>query len=183
MPYFLTYLSMARLMVIIFPFDTKFKSKSFVSKCLVVAFSIFATGTVIITLLLHIRGTIPSNLCLPFINPSDSVIEIKIATWLVLLFQCSAIALICLMYAILIKEVIKKLRELGQSRKLNKATILQLIILTGSNLICWLPSSITYLSSLHLSHYSTNLLVWTTTAIVPVNSIINPAVFIFTFRP
>ena len=111
-PYFLTYLSMARLMVVVNPFNTKFKSKSFVARCLLGGICLFDTSGVVVALFLHDKGTMPSNLCSPFINPTDSV---KISTWVVFIAQFVALVLISLMYIILIKQVIHNSKELAGS--------------------------------------------------------------------
>ena len=56
----------------------------------------------------------------------------------------------------------------------------QLIITSTSNIICWFPANVIYLSAMFLSSYSIDLVIWTTVIITPINSIINPSVFIIT---
>ena len=58
--------------------------------------------------------------------------------------------------------------------------MVQLVILTSSNIICWIPANIVNLSSLYMETYSTDLLIWTTIIVTPVNSLINPLLFIIT---
>ena len=52
MPYFLTYLSMVRLMVFLFPFNRRSKNTSFVARCLVIGILVSFIGVAIIALLL-----------------------------------------------------------------------------------------------------------------------------------
>ena len=65
-----------------------------------------------------------------------------------------------------------------QSGSLSWSLKLQLISLSVSNIICWIPSTIIHLSSIFLERYPNELLMWTTVFAVPINSIINPITFI-----
>ena len=54
----------------------------------------------------------------------------------------------------------------------------QVVIVTFSNLMCWIPSKIIYISTLFMSKYPTDLFIWTTIAVTPLNSMIDPLVFV-----
>ena len=58
--------------------------------------------------------------------------------------------------------------------------ILNLITTTTSNILCWFPVNTVYLSVMFLSTYPIELVIWTIGAVMPINSIINPCVFIVT---
>ena len=64
--------------------------------------------------------------------------------------------------------------------KNNTTLMIQIIIITASNTLCWIPSGIIYLISLFMKKYLIDMVTWATIAITPVNSIINPVVFIVT---
>ena len=125
-------------------------------------------------------GLIPSNLCSPFIDPTDSIVSTKITIFSVAISQAVALILISITYFQLLKYLKEYYQRNITSSKdaISKSMILQLIIIIASNLVCWIPSSIIYLSTLFLSQYSADLLMWTTIAIVPINSIINPILFL-----
>ena len=55
---------------------------------------------------------------------------------------------------------------------------IQIFIVTVSNILCWIPSGIIYLVALFLKKYPVNLIIWSTIAVTPINSVINPVVFI-----
>ena len=83
----------------------------------------------------------------------------------------------------LIKELKRSQREFqgAMSKKnSNKRLIIQIIIITASNILCWIPSGIIYLISMFMKQYPIEMVIWTTIAVTPVNSIINPIVFVVT---
>ena len=71
--------------------------------------------------------------------------------------------------------------DINTSKKLNTIVLWQVFMVTGSNIICWLPASCTFLTSLFLSNYPIDLLLWNRIIIMPVNSMINPIVFLWVF--
>ena len=126
------------------------------------------------------RGLIPSNLCSPFIDTTDPIVSTKKTTFSIAISQAVALIFISITYFQLLKYLKEYYQRNITSSKgaISKYLILQLIIVTASNLVCWILSSIIYLSTLFLSQYSTDLLMWTTIAIVPINSIVNPIFFL-----
>ena len=125
------------------------------------------------------NSSIPSTLCLPFIDPSNSNIFIKIITISIGICQILASLLICLSYLFLVTMLRQSKYGIQKSKNTSRSgVILQLLIVTVSNLLC--PSNTIYLLSLFLSSYPTDILIWTTIAVTPINSIINPIVFIVT---
>jgi leucine-rich repeat-containing G protein-coupled receptor 8 len=178
LPFCLIYLSMSRLMIIKYPFDSKFKSTKFTVKCSLALFMTICLLCISLnTVYLHFNR-IPTGLCLPFIDPTDSLWEIKVITIVIIWIQLFAIISIIVIHCLMIKELNESKKSLGKENNLNRGMMIQLFILTGSNIVCWLPSSIIYLSSIFLTKYPTEMLIWTTVTIMPFNSIINPVVFL-----
>ena len=62
----------------------------------------------------------------------------------------------------------------------NVRLILQLLTVTTTNIVTWIPSNIIYLSSLYMSRYATDLILWTIVTVTPINSLINPVIFFVT---
>ena len=177
-PYYISLLSLARLMVVKYPFISRFKSPVFVMRCIGIGGILNMSLAVTFVSTFKIRFSVPTSLCSPFIDPSDSIFEIKILTMLVALLHLIVLSFIGTVYFFLFGFL--KFTEISQisKKKTTKSMILQLILVTGSNLIGWFPSSIIFLSSLFLPKYPVVLLIWTTLCVLPINSIINPAVFI-----
>ena len=178
-PYFLSLLSLARLMVVKYPFNSRFREVSFVFKCIFVVSISIITTSLSFLMIIRTGQRIPSNLCSPFIDPTDTVTEIKSITLLVALIQVIAFLFISTIYFFLIKTL-RQTEEINltKANKINKNVIFQFLLVTVTNLIGWFPSSMIFVSSLFLGKYPTDLLIWTTVTVVPINSIINPFVFL-----
>ena len=179
---YLSFMSLCRIILVISPLNISFKNKYFIIKILGFLF----TGTMSCSALLAILykttySTLPTNLCLPFIDPTNSIIFIKILTMFIAIFQILASIFICITYAFLFKNLnLSKLNISKSYNRSHKGLMVQLLVVTVSNLICWIPSNIIYLSSLFMSRYSTDSIIWTTIAVAPINSIMNPVVFNYT---
>ena len=173
MPYLLSISSLARLMVVAYPLQSRFKSSRFVYKLVLGGMLpiIFLCSGIVMHLKLKNKRL--TNLCSPFIDTTDSVLEIEIITMIVVFIQVVAFSFISVIYVLLINLLMEHRRQMQSLAKSKVANIMaQLILVTASNLLAWFPSSIIFVSSLFLPKYPTNLLVWTTSTIVPINSII-----------
>ncbi len=69
-PYFLVVLSTARFMVILYPFNRTFKSKSFVGTVLFFGTLVSVVVSTAFTISIVQQNIIPSNLCSPFLDPT-----------------------------------------------------------------------------------------------------------------
>ena len=175
-PYLLCILSLARLMVIKYPPQSRFKSPSFVLKCILYG------NTTLFALCISIfisKQTIPTSLCSPFIHPSDTRIQINNISMFVAIIQFAAFLFICVVNYSMVKALLYKDHFTPiRPNNLEKNIVLQLVFLTSSNLLSWFPSSIIFLSSWFLIKHPTKLLVWTIVAVMPTNCIVNPFVFL-----
>ena len=169
-------------MVVIPPLKSRFKRKRFILKCIFIFGLLSFINNIALGIFYRIKfQSLATSLCSPFIDPTDSNWLIKFITLFTAVFQISTSIFICAVYGILIRYLMDNSRRLEMSRKKSYVYLLiQLIAVTFSNLLCWIPSNIIYLSSLFMSRYPTDLLIWTTIAVTPINSIINPLVFIIT---
>ena len=179
MPCTLIFMSMTRLMVVRNPLKSIFKSRKFVFKFLASGAFFFITLSVIITVnFVSIQG-IPANMCSPFIDPTDSHSMVKVLTWLVALNQLTSLIVISVIYLFLFVSLKAHVKTVAFAHtKVNSYLVFQLIMVTGSNMIGWFPSSIIFIYSLIMPKYPTNLVMWATVFIIPVNSIINPIIFL-----
>ena len=174
-------------MVVLCPFDSKFKKGNFITKCILCSLLVHLILAGSFTVyLVQTLNKLPFGLCLPFMDPTDSLISFKILTWLVSIVQiCTAISII-IIYSHLVLTLGKSEANLCKAQlhsKVNKSLVLQLIIVSLSNILCWLPSCSIFVSSQFMSRYPIKMLIWTTVTMMPINSIINPIVFCFnTFR-
>ncbi len=123
---------------------------------------------------------LPTGLCLMLGNIDQSVIP-KIITFITLSFQAGSSFLVSLMYSIMYHTLQKQqqsLRSMFGGEVKHRATSKALLV-SLTNLICWIPSSIILILTLTWNQYPYKLLVWMTALVLPLNSIINPFVFVY----
>ncbi len=185
-PVLLSLMALSRLRVTLSPFSSKFKEAKFVGKLVFFIF-FFVVLSMFVVVLSMVFGNrrIPSSFCLPYIDPENESNLIAILTTYVTVSQTSAIAFITICYIKLqhsLKQSAEKLTGAASQNKedQSKKISVQLTLVTSSNLLCWLPSCAIYLSSLLMTKYPTEMLIWTTVTVMPINSIVNPAVFVAT---
>ena len=173
-------LTSARLMVVLHPLGTKFKDAKFIRRSI---FSIFCISFVISLLgLILFQMTRNSNLldlCLPFLDPTNSIVSTKIITWFVVLLQTVSSVVISVMYALLFQKI-KKSKNINENTKLHADFNLSIKLFATSFLIilCWFPINILYVSLMFFSSYSMNIVMWLLVIALPLNSITNPLISI-----
>ena len=161
-PYLLCILSLARLMVIKYPLNSKFRSPSFVLKCIMCG---SVTLFVLCQPILISVQAMPTRFCSPFIDPSCSRSQMKFPSVSVALIQFVAFTFICVVYYSIVNLLSDKDKFVQiRYKRMYKNIVLQFVLLTSSNLFSWFPSSIIFVMSLFLSKYPFKLLVWTTIA-------------------
>ena len=62
---------------------------------------------------------------------------------------------------------------------LHRKMIFRIVLITVSNIACWVPSGIIYIFSTFKYKFPIDILLYTTIYITPVNSIINPVFITF----
>ncbi len=134
----------------------------------------------IISVSLGFKGVMiqPTPLCIVY------GVNTKIYSSVALIFglsQMLATAIIVVIYSYLIlslREICKNQRKLDASEKgermANFKVVIQLILVSISNVVCWMPSSILMLSSVISDTYPITLLFWVVLVLTPLNSILNP---------
>ncbi len=185
-PCYLTILTIARFSVIINPFKSKFTKKSFILKVLLCTFCVIVTSSAALTVQIGSKDALPSNLCSPFVDPTDSILEIKIQTLVITLSQFCALMCIVVLYIWIFNILVFHHgagNQLTTRTHLKVRNILQVVVATTTNILSWLPSGVIFVSSIMLSFHSVDLVIWTTIALVPINSILNPIIFSFSFKP
>ena len=178
----LIFLSLSRLNIVLYPMTSKFKDTQFVSKILYSFFIFtFVTSLMVTLFTKFIHEKMPLTLCLPFLDPTGSFLTIKVITWCTVFTESFTSVVIIIMHFLLIikvNESDKNIRSTRSSQLSNISLIMQLVIITLSNIICWFPANAIFVSAMFLSRYPTELVMLTTVIGIPVNSIINPLVFL-----
>ncbi len=180
-PLILLFISLARAMVVIHPFHTRFKSAIFVIRCLsAMCFFVlfFVISVTLVTKFYDAKSSSP--LCFPTIDPSDRSIVVKALTWFLLVFHCVAAAGIIFTDLCLVKELKLAQQKLAGSvsKKISHEFLFaQLGILSGSSVACWIPSDVVYVTLLLLKSYPCSLAIWTIVGVNTVNSFVHPVTF------
>ena len=119
MPILLGILSLSRLMVVIFPFKSKFKDMVFVVRLMFGCWVAVITTSLVITAYIVLNQEIPLIFCSPFMDTSGSIHEIKCITLFVTIFQVMEIFAISIMNIILLKSL-KKETTVRVSKGINR---------------------------------------------------------------
>ncbi len=183
LPYLLSLLALARLEVVDKPLETNFKNRNYVLKWILSGSfgSIFMSCGLTCLVILTNSYALPTSLCSAYIDPSDSVIAVRVSIFLNATFQLVAIVLIIVLHIKLVislkasQIIVKKSSSKSVS---NLPLYVQLIFVSGTNILCWLPNNILFLLSSFMSVYPVKMLVWTTITVVPINSLVNPILFL-----
>ncbi len=181
-PILFTLFSFSRMMVVMYPMDTKFKDPKFIGKL----FSASGACTVIATLFVtsaaaNIYGKIPTNLCSFTIELCNSTLLINVIRWTLLLLQ-----IICSILCVIANtELLMELKSAQERVHSYKATdtsealpIGQCVSLLVTNIICWIPPSVTYITCSFKNMCPAGISEWITVTIQPLNSVVVPIVFI-----
>ena len=179
-PVTLCFVSLSRLMIVLCPIDIKFKIGKFVLlyiSCMV-TISLFCSTLFLVTILAVI-GNIPTITCSPFYDPSDSIFILKPITCLVTTLQLTAVVFITFVHTKLIIELKKSDMNMKMSAsKVSAGLISQMLVLTGSNVLCWVSSGVIYLIGIFLVNIPMEAIIWIKITILPLNFVINSIDFI-----
>ena len=177
-------LALSRLLIVINPLHTRFKNikYAFGHAIAIYIMSSLFIAVPLLSLMLK-EEVVPTNLCLPFTDPTSSIFTIKVLVWSVIFSQCFTSIVITVFHIILFKILHENQNKLGIKTKKESSHIsllIQLIVVTFSNVLCWFPANTIYIITMVSPVYPIDLVIWMTVFVVPLNSIINPFVFIST---
>ena len=174
-------LAMSRLMVVFYPLDSRFKRRNFVLQlCGSLCLLTFVFSGIIFSIFITIDEMLPSSLCLPFINPTGSGIMSRITTWFIAITQTITSLFVTLLHILLfvqIKASHETVSKLKTRESSSKPVLIQLMLISSSNILCWFPTNGSYVAAMLMVRYPTNLIIWVTVITLPINSILNPFIF------
>ena len=179
----LLFCSVIRLMVVVQPIDISLKDIHLVHRFL--TFFYVASFFVSFALTLCTKGIfkkLPSILCLPFVDPSRSIIVINVLIWFIFITESVTLISVFLINVNLILALKKSQKKSqinmrSQVESKQTAIIAQLSMLTSTIFLYWFPANIIYVAAWYLEKYPLKLIYWTTVTIVSVNPVLIPLVF------
>lgn len=147
---------------------------------LFVALTFNISLTIVITW--QLVSFIPIKYCSPPFDPTHFILITKLSTLFVVTLQLVSTIFIVTVYIFLIRYLIehqKAIEESVSKKKLNTPLFIQLVVLGTSNILCWIPFSVIYISTIHMNKYPIEMVIWIIFAIVPVNALVNPFMIVF----
>ena len=171
-------------MIVINPLHIAFKNIKYVFGHAIAIYilSVLLIAAPLLSLILKTE-VLPTSLCLPFIDPTSSIFTIRVLIWSAICSQCFTSIIITVFHIILFKilhENQNKLEIKTKKESLHISLLIQLIIVTFCDVICWFPANTIYIITMVSPECPIDLVIWMTVFVVPLNFIINPFVFVST---
>ncbi len=122
----------------------------------------------------------PNGLCVLIGGLDKSAIPFTV-TLLTILSQTVAVIMIPTLYLLIIKELKQQRSELTTlaAKTDISAGVSKTVIVSLTNILCWIPSSILLMLTLSWERYPLKILFWTTAIVLPLNALINPVTFVY----
>ncbi len=175
-------LSVSKLMVVAFPITSKFKRTSFLMKWISTAIVFSITYGVLSTVLIVVTNSrMPTGLCLAFVDPTGTLIFVKVLVWFVAISEVLAVFICIILNTILVYKFNtsqEKVKGNVSKQRSSIGLVLQLLLITLSKILCWFPSDIFFILAIFLDSYPLQLVFYMTGAVLPINSYLMSLVFI-----
>ena len=183
-PVLLLFMAFSRLFVVIYPLKSTFIRSSTVFLCVLMKYLMVGMITVSFTIFKRVqRPVVLNTLCSPFVDPTKNNLSTKILICIIAVLQLSCAVLIFIIYMyieISVQNSVFTFKTSFGKEQGNIAFTTQIVILNVSIVLCWLPVNITNFLMLVMDRFSMQAVAWVTIAIMPINSVIYPLVFIIT---
>ena len=179
----LCFISLARLMVVVHPINSRFKRKHFVISCSL--FGLCSSTAVVAGISVFIwtfYSELPFNLCYPFVDPNDELILIKIFTFSNASAHFTGVIFVVTSNILLVKEMKKSqdgLKGATPMRWLSWTFYLQILIFVLCCLITWIPSSIVHVVLIFLQKYPIEIIPWIISAVTPISAMVVPFLLLY----
>ena len=178
--FLLIIISISRLVAVTIPFNSHFKRLKITRRYLVTGLIFSILMCIIITcfyLVIEKKTSLPSSNCL-FLGARLNSYTITTVTVTLCIMQIMVWISTVIMYIIIVKwhtkEIQKMTVQTAKSQQLKRQALLAIFTHT----ICWIPSSAILIASIAMKTYPLTLLTWYAAVISPINSIINPIMFL-----
>ena len=164
-----------RLMVIKYPFESRFKGVRLPLQYLIGSITL-CLSLAIVASVKSASSTVenmqPSPLCTPIVPPSF-IINISLSV-----LQLTAVCGVTPMYSMLYKYAsVSTPGSQAQIQKKRNNRMLQTLVLAGtSNALTWVPSSMIYLASLGMKRYPVRMLTWSVILLNSLNALSDPII-------
>ncbi len=182
-------LSISRYCIVKDSLNSRFLERNFILRLRFFGLSFTVSTSLCLVLLQKYysnNSSMPTGLCLLIGNIDKSIIP-SLVTWIFIFSQGIPIVSIPLINGLLIYEKIrwdKQVKEMVETSSKNnsKSIIIRLVLVSTSNLVCWIASTILLFLTIIWERYPFSVLVWTTIIVMPLNTLVNPFLFVFSTK-
>ncbi len=179
-PTFVVGLSVARLLVVLFPMKQKYKQLKFIGKQMggiMLISTVFSLSC--FCYMWRTSTQIPSKLCSPFFDPTKSVFMIKFTLFVLAALPFLMIISIIYIYSHMqfaIKKSQQNISKSSNSAVRESSVLKKSIIFIFSNFVSWIPSCVVYLTCFFLSEYPILIIPWATVLATTTSTTLLPVV-------
>ncbi len=179
-PLLFVYLSLSRLMVVLYPLHSQLKSRGFVTIQLLGILVLVTLISIISTFTLSNFSGISNALCIPFVDPlHHSFVPLFLIILLIVIHLSEVSA--CSVMSVGLAQTLGNKTKISMKRKLSLKSKIQMILQILNSMLCWMPLSLTYLILWTSSKYSMESLVWAVMVLMNVN-VISTSLLFMIFR-
>ena len=177
-PFLLGFLSLQRLVITSFPMNKRMQNKDLVGACMATLWLISVSYSIAIT----VTQPQNNNFCFPLATPSKNSI-MKANTFFIAILQLIGAIVIVFSYGFTYFYVhnSRKKMDMNKSKimkgRSHSKLFMHLLILIGSCLLCWVTSSVIYISILFMARYPLSMIVWILASVIPINAFTNSIMF------
>ena len=182
-PLSISLFTLARLMVVLYPLNSKFRNR-YLSLKLISGMNILVeTISALITIVLRLlKIPLPFRLCNFSVNPSLTKRNpVTVYPWFIAIYQFSVLGSIIIMYSKLVLSLTKSQKQLKPGTKREKSLkplFIQIVILTVSSVLCWVPVNVISIAIQFMEQFSIEMVIWITVLAGSMNSMIYPLIFL-----
>ncbi len=180
-----SFMALARLMVVKYPLESKFKDQTFVKQRLSFWLVASAFGSTLLSALQWLLSFLNygqlSVLCTPFYDPTNTSAFLKVLTCTISIAFFSSVVVFYICSGTLwtaLEKYQQKVRRALTKATARKSILGQVSVLGFSNSLCWGTTSVICLMLALHKNYPVLMMFWTTVAVLPTNSIVKPSIFI-----
>ena len=175
----LLFKSVIQLLLVYKPFQSRHRQDKFILPWISVMYCLALSLSLFLTYLLRFNSIIlPTALCIPFFDPTHSILLMKIITLFIVISQTSSAAAIIIIFWLLLLQIQKSVKHFDMKRK-NDKLFSQLALTSFSNIACWLLTNLTYVMAMLVPQYPHSLVIVTVILILPFKAMFMPLIFTF----
>ncbi len=171
-------LNFCRMMVVLYPMTTKCKRISQVSKWVcIILFMSFSFSLAVTVFVKQQHEKVSNHLCMPFVEHGWSILIVRVTTFITATVLLISGITVFVMNKLMVQSLMTSQGNLQKSKSHTTSSIVvQLCILSTSNVICWWPPIFADISTVFLPDFSLVTIALVKFACAPINGLVYPVV-------